>query len=223
MDDSLVFDGKECREFFYSLRALSSPSEIYKLMPGATVSINCLSRTEKTLGNWKWVPDNRGPSEGFKSDFLEPFRPLKLNRNSALACVAMFETGNLDIDPESLANVMAMSSGDSIYIVAPLLCDPHEVPTPTEIRRIAGNVWRAGIAMLIPPRASRVMAPNLTSWSLIKHDDFDGKPEDNFQSTSIHLSFTGYEMPLDQGTYGAQDYEAFYLETVLSVHDGEHG
>jgi hypothetical protein len=63
----------------------------------------------------------------------------------------MFETGTVDLDPGFLKAVMAMSSGGSIFVAAAVLCDPYERPNSTEVRRIAGNVGRAGISMLSPP------------------------------------------------------------------------
>ena len=42
----------------------------------------------------------------------------------------------------------------------------------------------------------------------------------NFDGTTLHLGFPGYEIPLDVGVHGGQNREAFFLETLISVHDG---
>ena len=115
--------------------------------------------------------------------------------------------------------MVALSSSDSIYATAPLLCDPWETPQNDEIRRIAGNIGRAGLAMLFAPDNVRLRPRDNTQWNVVNHKDFDGSPEDNFPATSLHLSFTGYERPLDTDTAGAQDVEVFLLETRLSLHN----
>lgn len=53
----------------------------------------------------------------------------------------------------------------------------------------------------------------------MNHTPFDGKVEDAFQNTSLHLSFTGAEAPVDLGAYGDRIAEASYVESRVSVHD----
>ena len=186
------------RRFYRSLRSLESVAQVYKQLPNATVSVDVVRRT---LHEAHWATGQ------------------PLNRSSTFAAVAMFELGTLDIEPNILKEVMAMSSGNSIFVAAPLLCDPSEVPGPCEIRRIIGNVGRAGIAMLIPPQDPLVREPKLESWNLINHAEFDGTTEDCFRNTTLHLSFTGYELPISIGSHGRQDTEVFFLESLVSVHD----
>jgi hypothetical protein len=57
------------------------------------------------------------------------------------------------------------------------------------------------------------------TWKHINHDDFDGKMTDSFQSTSLHLSFTEYELPVDTGLHGSRDGQAFFLESLVSACD----
>ena len=68
---------------------------------------------------------------------------LTLTLAEAFACVAMFENGTCNLDPDTLSEAFAMSSGNSLYVAGSLFCDPH-----------------------------------------------------HFQQTSVHLSFTQYEIPL---------------------------
>ena len=72
---------------------------------------------------------------------------------------------------------MAMSINNYIYAAAPLLCDPINVPHDHEIRRVVGNIGKAGIALLIPPSNPLHRKPKLNDWNLINHTDFDGKAE----------------------------------------------
>jgi hypothetical protein len=55
----------------------------------------------------------------------------------------------------------------------------------------------------------------------IEHATFDGQPEDSFRQTSIHLSFTDYEMPVrirDESRH-IIDRPANLVETLVSVYD----
>jgi len=62
----------------------------------------------------------------------------------------------------------------------------------------------------------------LRKWMAINHNEFDGKPVDHFEHTSIHLSFTEYEIQLV--TEGSQrhiiDRPVVLVETLISIHDG---
>ena len=100
-----------------------------------------------------------------------------------------------------------------------MLSDPGEVSEVYEVRRVVGNIGRAGIAMLIPPQDPRIRKPEIESWHLINHAPFDHQRTDSFQNTSLHRSFTQYIMPFNIGDHGAQDAEAFFIESLISVHD----
>lgn len=139
---------------------------------------------------------------------------------TAFSCIAMFESGRFDIYPRSLQRVMAMATGNSIYIAALLVNDPAKVGVRNKIRRVVGNLGRAGMAMLISPVEPKVKPLEYNSWNLISHAEFDGNLQDSFQNTSLHLSFTDFEMPVDvKGAHGIRDTEVFLLESVVSVHD----
>ncbi|GKT91979.1 hypothetical protein Ct61P_09829 [Colletotrichum tofieldiae] len=116
---------------------------------------------------------------------------------------------------------MAISVGDSLYVAAPLLCDPIENPSQDEVRRIRGNVGTPGIAMLIPPANIEPPEFDTEKWNLINHAPYDGCQENSFHSTSLHLSFTGFTLPVDVGTKGFKDTELYYMETRVTAHD--HG
>lgn len=72
---------------------------------------------------------------------------------------------------------------------------------------------------MAPPINPRIKKVDLESYQVINHDLSDGKIEDNFQGSTLDLGFSGYEFPLDVGDHGGRNREAFFLETLISVHD----
>jgi hypothetical protein len=56
----------------------------------------------------------------------------------------------------------------------------------------------------------------------INHNKFDGKLEDHFQQTSVHLSFTQYQIPLaiEDTPRHTIDSSAVLVETLISVYEG---
>lgn len=182
-------------------------SEIYKLLPGATNSTLVLTRSLEIA---KWIPN----FEQFRSD-----TPLAIAQT--FACIAMFETGICNLDPSSLSEAFAMSSGNSLYVAGTLLCDPYKCPRPTEIQRVIGNIGQPGISFLISPSEVKIRDANPQNWALINHNSFDGKPENCFQRTSIHLSFTEYEMSLqtEDNPRHTIDKTATLVESLISVYD----
>ena len=197
------------------LRALSSAARVYKLLSRASISPNILLRPFhkarwNSNKNLRYHSGNRG--------FLDTFRGERLTRPQSFACIAMLESGIHDLDSAYLEPIMAMSSSNSIYVAAPLLCDPWESPHPEEICRITGNIGRAGLAMMFAPQNVQMKSRDNTRWAMVNHADFDGKPENNFKGTSLHLSFTGYERPLGASVAGQRDVEVFLLETRVSLH-----
>jgi hypothetical protein len=199
-----------------NIRACAKMVDIYKLLPGATISTLVVNQN---LDNAKWIP--RAGDELIRK-FNDPDSP-SLELKEAFACVAMFESGTCNLDPAGLAEVFAMSSGNSLYVAGSLLCDPHEEPGPSEIRRVVGNIGRAGITFLIPPPDLKQREPNPEKWIAINHYPFDGKAEDHFQETSVHLSFTPYEISLmtEENRRHSIDRSIVLVETLISVYDGE--
>ena len=197
--------------YIKSLKALSTVVEIYKSLPRATVALRIACQP---LHKSKWIP--------FPDDVVLPrYRRnfvFDLNRAQIFACIVIFESGFLNLGPDSLKAVMAMSSGNSFYIATPLLSDPWTDYSGNQVSRIIGNVGRPGIAMLVPPQNPRSQSID-HNWKLINHDEFNGIREDCFPHTTLHLSFSGWEMAIDVGIHGTQDHEARFLEAPISIHD----
>ena len=210
-----------------SLKALASAKRIYDRLPEATVALKTAS---KPLYKSMWVKSSGKHraatrarpkySRRLRASNADPWL-CDLSPASAFACIAMFESGTYDIDPRVLEHVFAISSGNSIFVAAPLLDDPSRGCREICITRIVGNIGRAGVALLIPPQATRVRKPELENWEVVNHAPFDGQCTDSFQNTTHHLSFTQYTMPCDIGKHGAQDVEAFFIESLVSVYDCE--
>jgi hypothetical protein len=205
LHDQFLIDSARAK----SLKALAVAADIFNVLPGATISLEVASNPL------------------YKAHWIERVRPQSLqddchllSRQNTFSCVTFFETGGvMNIPPDNLSQVLAMSIDNSIYVAAPLLCDPLERPHPHEIRRIVGNIGKAGLAFLIPPTnpLSRKAKPN--EWDLINHLTFDGKAEDSFQQTSLHLALTDYTIPFTMHHEGARDTEAYFQEALISVFD----
>jgi hypothetical protein len=187
------------RTLCQSLRGLAIASEIYTLLPDSKVDLGVIS---KRLYEARWICQSS-----------------QSTRARTFSCIAMFETGGDDISPDYIEDVMAISVGNSIYVVEALLCDPSRTPPEYAVRRIIGNIGKAGVAMLVSPKSPKMRELKYDTWNVINHAKFDGRLEDQFSSTSLHLSFTGYELPLRVGDHGGCDREAFLLETVVSIDD----
>ncbi|KAI4257517.1 MAG: hypothetical protein L6R42_005604 [Xanthoria sp. 1 TBL-2021] len=200
------------RSYVSSLMACASAAKIYHLLPGATIATSILSQT---MDKACWVPNWNGDSR-------QPYRHT-LSRAQTFACIAMFDTGISNFDPIGLRDVYAISSGNSMYVAGPLLCDPYENAGETEIRHIAGNIGRPGLSMLVPPPDPKIHKLPPGTWNQLNFLRFDGKLENSFMRTSIHLSLTDYEMPLpDQLTdEHIIDRPVKLVETLVSVFDGE--
>ncbi|KAL9607960.1 MAG: hypothetical protein Q9167_007183, partial [Letrouitia subvulpina] len=129
------------------------------------------------------------------------------------------ENKNVDLDPNNLDQVITLSAGNSIYVTMPLLCDPSDCPKENEIKRIVGNVGKPGISLLVPPISPKIRRVEENEWNLVNHFAFDGKFDNSFQHTTLHLSFTRYRLPINTTSHGNQDTEAHFVETLISVFD----
>jgi hypothetical protein len=188
-----------------SLRNLAAAKALYDELRYATVNLSVISQP---LHQAKWA---------HVSSYGDI---ISLDLPQIFSCIAMFESGSFNINPEHLHRVMALSVGNSIYIADLLIREPLGPDLTRKVTRITGNLGRAEMAMLVSP----TMPPPLKSldydnWNLINHVDFDGTCQGCFQNTTLHLSFTDFEMPIDVGTRGIRDTEAILIESVVSVHD----
>ena len=205
-----------------SLKAVSTATAMYRQFPNTSVNIRVL---EQPLWKSAWVKAccniniayyalHRENMNGMPPSLL----PYRLERGTAFACIAMFESGIYDIDPTLLKNVIAMSSSDSIYIGSALLLDPHEGAYSGDIRRVLGNIGKPGMAFMVPPVNPMIREVKMSERSRIERNEFDGNMRDCFENASLHLSFTGASAPIN---LRGQDVDVYLLETLISLMDGD--
>jgi hypothetical protein len=204
-------EGRFSLKMLKSLRALLSVSMLYKDLANSTIDLRV---AEKPLFRHSWIPSD---SSGHRH---EPFAPFSLTREEAFACIARFESGSFNLHPSSMDRVIAISSGNSIYVARCLLQDPCGSRSSTAIERIVGNIGKAGMAFLVCPDIPDVREET-TDPQVIAHHAFDCREEDCFSQTSLQLSFTGWELAIDVGSRGNRDIEASYVEAAIQLYD--HG
>ena len=190
--------------YFQSLMSFAHADHIYGALSQAEIDLSVFA---KTLCDSNWAQALLKETNG------------KFTRTISLSCASFFDTGYLDLRTEDLEDVLALSSANSIYASEFLFCDPSRRPPDYRLRHVIGNVGKPGLALLLSPRNTILREPDIDTWQLVNHAKFDGCFEDNFPSTTLHLSLTGYEQRLNTSRYGCRDKEAFYLEAAVKAYD----
>lgn len=191
----------------WALKALTIATHVYRQLDEATISLKVV---ETPLDKAPWLTEHK----------FSHRTPRECERPNTLACIAHFESGGLHIEPDELKETLAIASGNSIFVIGALLSDPFENLAPNSVQRITGNIGGPGVCMLVAPFEPRIR-PLGTEYNLIEHASYDGKRENNFKGTSLHLSFTDWTLPLEvKGLEGRTiDQEAYLVESVISVLD----
>ncbi|KAM4062914.1 hypothetical protein HRG_007730 [Hirsutella rhossiliensis] len=206
-----------------SLRVLEVAQDVYQQLPGATVSLRIV---EQDLLKAKWLPpafqkplewDNHSISFARVAGTPASVYLDAMTRAASFACIAMFESGHLNINPEQLNEVIALCSEDSIFVTGLLLSDPCVQGSRSHIRHLVGNVGHSGMVLMVSPLEPRTRTREHNP-RLVEHRPYD-KAADKFCGTSLHLSFTTWKMPLDWQNTGEIDQQVFLLESVVSVQD----
>lgn len=146
----------EADPYMQSAKAVSTAAMTYSNFPDATIDIRVL---QCKLWQAQWVKSAVSQAFGLQRNITKSLvtplslEPYRLDRACAFSCMTMFESGHYDANPTELVNVMAMSSGDSLFVGAALLCDPSAESYSGNIKRIAGNIGRPSIVFLVPPVA----------------------------------------------------------------------
>ncbi|KPM45760.1 hypothetical protein AK830_g794 [Neonectria ditissima] len=204
-----------------SLQALGMIGSLYSNLGSASLSLNVI---DQELYSQKWCQATPQPTAWYQA--------LQARRDTGFACIASMETGDQDLDPDMLKEVMALSVGDSIYSLSALFSDPHLEPQAvlsdngsatrgTCIIRTLGNVGKYGISLLIPPPELKMRKPDCGQWNVINHDVWDGTSADSFGETSLHLFLTEYRVPYTTNHRGNRDIQAFFQEAAISIYDGK--
>ncbi|RSM00017.1 hypothetical protein CEP52_009396 [Fusarium oligoseptatum] len=115
---------------------------------------------------------------------------------------------------------MGISFEDSIFVPSKIVHDPAAEYQASHVTQILGNIGRPGLVMLTSP-ANPMLAPlDEAKWRIYNMHEFNGKPEDMLDATSLHLSFTNWSRPLNSGgPSGMQGVEALLVEAVVSIRD----
>ncbi|KAL1597946.1 hypothetical protein SLS60_008434 [Paraconiothyrium brasiliense] len=163
--------------------------------------------------------DQLNNSDCLPSGSTNGLRDVPATLAREFSCISWFESAEFDIAPANLRGVFALANGDSIYVASVLLNDPAASTSKNLIRRVFGNLGRPEMCLLVPPSSPRLATPELASWQQVNHSPFDGQFLDSFKSTSLHLNFTDYEMPLDVGARGLRDRQVVLVESLISVDD----
>lgn len=151
-------------------------------------------------------------------DVLTITGPISMALEQIFSCILLLES-SFDIAPAMICNVMAISSGNSLFIASSLLSDPHTPPARRKISHVMGNVGRPGTVLLVPPVQPRMMAPGIERWPFLNFCEWDGVGRDSFAESSLHLWFTGSTQEVSIGYSGAQDKELYMVESVVSLHE----
>ncbi|KAI1502063.1 hypothetical protein F5X99DRAFT_171856 [Biscogniauxia marginata] len=216
---------------FRFLQFLAIGADIYSELPGATISPGILG----TKGEFRRLCDKL-VSLNFYDDPYERNTSIliprpKITCEDAFRLVAFFETGH-DLEKELSAmsspdwtRVLAISIQDTLYIDSGILGDPTaQIRSRYKLRRVRGNVGRPGLTLIgwlsnLPKMECK--GSDLTRWQVVNHNPFDGKLEDYFGSTSLHLRFTGYARELDFGAHNRISNGAIVDATVSAYDTGE--
>ena len=191
----------------WALDVLTIATRVYLQLDGATISLKVL---EAPLDEALW-------STELNTDRLPR---LDVSRPVTLACIVHFETGTILLEPDELDTTLAIASGNSIFVISAMVSDPFEHLAASSVKRIVGNIGRNGVSMLVAPFEPKIR-PLSNQYNLVEHAAYDGKRENNFKGTSLHLSFTSWTLPLELKGAGARtiDQEAYLVESVISVLD----
>ncbi|KAF5230520.1 hypothetical protein FANTH_13792 [Fusarium anthophilum] len=212
------------------LSALAFSETLYGGLKGATVSMEALMISLQDIRWPKWLRTARDETGRYshiisspESDYSNSHGELSHRLAVSLACIAMFESGEFDIDPRALLGTFALSSGDSIYLTSAMTTDPALVSARGEVRRVLGNLGRPEMVFLVSAAKPMLGGCNLSSWHMVDHEPFNGLLLNSFTSTTLHLTMTDFEMPIDIGVRGLRDTRVVILESVVSLNDsGKH-
>jgi hypothetical protein len=204
-------DGKFSWKLLRALKALTTAASLYQNLRNATVELRA---AEQPLFDHEWVPQETRT----EPSVFHVFNRYSLGREHMFACVAKFESGTFNFHSSAMNGVLAISSGNCIYVASCLLQDPCVQASNETIERVVGNLGKTGMCLLVCPAVPQVRSV-FEDIRLVNHYPFDGKQEDCFAETSLHLSFTEWQLPIDVGSRGNRDVQASYVEAAIGLYD----
>ncbi|KAJ4394876.1 hypothetical protein N0V93_004096 [Gnomoniopsis smithogilvyi] len=204
-------------QWIVSMRALEIISALYKQFQTATIPIRV---TDLDFSTARWLPESLQRMKTFPETAVNSVEHFceGMARANSFSCIAMLESGQANMDLSHTENVVALCSGNSIFVAGILLSDPTATNLGMHIRHLIGNVGHPGIVLMVTPAEPAIRTPGYDV-SLVQHQLYDGRRIDTFKGTSLHLSFTQWKMPVFSEYYGEIDQQVFLLEAVISVQD----
>ncbi|KAJ5374379.1 hypothetical protein N7517_006385 [Penicillium concentricum] len=212
-----------------SLLALGRVVDYYMShLPYATVAMGVI---KGPIRSWNWAQsmvkelDSLSPlakQQAREGNTPATIYPSPLSREYAFAAILQFEAGEISVDLAKLADVLAISSGNSLFIAEQLLHDPMSPKSLCSgaVSHVMGNVGKPGVTLLVSPPEVEIREHDIERWQFVNHNPFDGNSAGGmFDGTSIHLSFTGWEGPVSLESTNSRGMEAYYVETAVSVND----
>ena len=107
-----IMGKSKCGDYFDSLTSIRDSLDIYARLPSATIDMKVTSRP---MHSWAWSKSSR--------------EKMGVSLADAFACIAVYETGDLDINPYDLhkAAIMAMYYDNSMYVAERMISDPADM------------------------------------------------------------------------------------------------
>ncbi|KAK6218455.1 hypothetical protein QIS74_06335 [Colletotrichum tabaci] len=185
-------------------------------LQGPTIRLKTLS---KALMRAKWADEIASRFSARTTRTFSTLSSASQARKTAISILSYFIL-EFDLPPSQIhENVCGFSFGDSIYVPENLIRDPFEASDDQVMVRVLGNIGLPGFVMF-----SSVMEPMVSevcdSWKVVNRNLFNGRPENAFGSTSMHLSLTNWERSIEEPTsVGIQDVQLTVMESVVSIRE----
>ncbi|MCJ1326097.1 hypothetical protein MMC10_002761 [Thelotrema lepadinum] len=211
-----------------SMYAASLVYDLYSELSFGTIAM-ALITSQKPLNEARWfrwashIPEDQDVYfRRLSLPKLSCITARPLSRKAAFACLVHLETGKIDISDEHFLNVFAVSVDNSIFVSRLLLMDPADEVPAWSLQRIAGNIGHSGISLMVGVKDPQVRTPG-DDHSIVQHTQYDFHRVNSYKSTSLHLSFTGWSVPVnledENLTARTIDHTISYIESVVSVRD----
>lgn len=227
----------DCRDpILQTVVCLYRASNVYKSMPRLSVLVQSIQKP--LLDNFwaaehHWFDSQHGGFRLKNAVLLTQLSPpVSFQIIAHLMCGYNIHVSDIP------ANIMGISFEDSIFVPSqvskegiaettpftkPWLQIVHDPAGECEdwyITQILGNIGHPGLVMLTSP-AHPMLAPlDEAKWRISNMREFNGKPEDMLDATSLHLSFTNWSRPVNSGgPSGMRGVEALLMEAVVSIKD----
>ncbi|CAJ2510752.1 Uu.00g063770.m01.CDS01 [Anthostomella pinea] len=208
-----------------SFLGMTFVEQLYQSMAGATIDVRAV---QMDLGKALWLEaaiESAGskhtlPAVVHATRSIPRIELRGVDVATCFACIAMMESGSYNVSPAELQNVFALCAAESLYVASTLLRDPAADAALPKVQRFTGNIGKAGMVFMVPPKQPEIRSyDRIDEWYQYDHAEFNGMMGSCFEGTSLHLSFSEASQAVNVDFSGGRDTEAYFLETLVSVHD----